>query len=199
VESPASQLDPIALAAQVSMGLALAACAGLRAFLPLLIVGTAGRLGWVPLSDSFAWLQSTPALVVFGIAVAAEILADKIPVVDHTLDVAQTLIKPVAGTLLAASVMTEVEPLQATVLALITGGLVSETVHLTKAKLRLLSTVTTAGVGNPVISTAEDLGAVTGSFAALAVPFLVAAVVLVALVWVVGRLRPIRAGRQSAP
>jgi hypothetical protein len=182
--------DLLALAVQVAMGLGLAACAGLRAFLPLLVVGLAGRLEWVPLADSFAWLRSTPALVVFGVAVAAEVLGDKVPVVDHALDALQALVKPVAGTLLAASVLTELPPLEATVLALVTGGAVSETVHLTKAKVRLLSTATTAGAGNPVLSVVEDVGAVVGSAAALVVPLLIAALALVALVALLGRLRP---------
>lgn len=193
------QADLLALAVQVAMGLSLAACAGLRAFLPLLVVGVAGRLDWLALSESFVWLESTPALLVFGVAVVAELAADKVPVVDHALDAAQTLVKPIAGTLLAASVLTELRPLEATVLALITGGAVSETVHLTKAKLRLLSTAVTAGVGNPVISVAEDVGAGVGSLAALVVPLWIAALALVALVLVVGRLRRMRAPRHSAP
>ncbi|HXV74709.1 MAG TPA: DUF4126 domain-containing protein [Candidatus Polarisedimenticolaceae bacterium] len=175
--------------AQVASGIGLAACAGLRAFLPLLVVGVAGRSGWIPLSEPFAWLESTPALVVFGVAVVLEIVADKVPVVDHALDGLQAWVKPVAGTILAASVLVELSPLQATVLGLITGGAVAETVHLTKAGLRLASTTTTAGVANPLLSIAEDLGAAAGSLLAIVVPLLV---VLVALVTIVIAWRGVR-------
>jgi hypothetical protein len=191
--------DLLAIAMQVAMGLGLAASAGLRAFLPLLVVGIAGRLDLLPLSGSFSWLESTPALVVFGVAVLIEVVADKVPVVDNALDAIQTLVKPVAGTLLAASVLTELPPLEAAVLGLVTGGVVSEAVHLTKAKLRLLSTVTTAGLGNPVISVVEDVGAIVSSVAALVVPVLIAVVALVALLGVWFVLRSRRAPRQSAP
>src|SRR5512145_2759755 len=115
-------VDLLAVAVQIAMGLGLAASAGLRAFLPLLVAGVAGRLDLLPLSESFAWLGSTPALVVFGVAVVAEVLGDKIPVVDHFLDALHTLLKPIAGTVVAASVLTDLPPLPATVLSLITGG-----------------------------------------------------------------------------
>ena len=46
---------------QIAMGIGLAACAGLRAFLPLFLLGLAGRFDWVSLSPTFDWLASTPA------------------------------------------------------------------------------------------------------------------------------------------
>ena len=195
----APQPDLLSLAVQVAMGLGLAACAGLRAFLPLLVVGFAGRLELVPLSESFAWLAATPALVVLSVAVVAELLGDKVPVVDHVLDVLGTLVKPVAGTLLAASVLTELPPLPTAVLALCTGGAVSAGVHLGKSKLRLLSTVTTAGIGNPVLSVLEDVGATLGSVAALVVPLLLAALFLGVLVGLLVLLAARRARAHSLP
>jgi uncharacterized protein DUF4126 len=191
--------DLLSLAVQVAMGLGLAACAGLRAFLPLLVVGLAGRLELVPLSESFAWLATGPALVVLSVAVVAELLADKVPVVDHALDALGTLVKPVAGTLLAASVLTDLPPLPTAVLALCTGGAVSAGVHLTKAKVRLLSTAATAGIGNPLLSVLEDVGAVIGSVAALVVPLLVAALFLAALVGLLVLLAARRARAHSLP
>jgi len=154
------------------MGIGLASCAGLRAFLPLLVVGAAGRLDLIPLTRSFEWLESWPALTVFGIAVVSEFLADKFPVVDHFLDSVQVFVKPIVGTILMASVLTELTPLQATVLGVIGGGTTAGVVHLGKAKLRLASSVTTAGTANPVLSLVEDVGAFLGSIASLVVPLL---------------------------
>ena len=169
----------------VAMGMGLAACTGLRAFLPLLVVGVAGRLEWVPLSDSYTWLASWPALVVFGAAVVAEILADKFPIVDHALDSLQTIVKPVAGGLIMATVVDDWAPLYVTVFWIITGGAVSGAVHVTKAKLRLVSSATTAGFGNPVLSAVEDVGALVGSVASIIVPWLVviALVLALAMTW----------------
>lgn len=175
----------IELAIHVAMGVGLAACAGLRAFLPLFVVGLAGRADWLPLSSSFEWLSTTPALVVFGVAVVVEILADKIPVVDNLLDTVQTIAKPVAGMAVTASVVTDWAPLYVSIAAIVVGGGLAGAVHLTKAKLRLLSTATTGGVANPALSVGEDLTSVAASFGAIFAPPLTALIVLVALgvVW----------------
>jgi len=179
-------MDSVAvIVSQVVMGVGLAACAGLRAFLPLLVVGIAGRADVIPLSGPFEWLSSTAALVVFGVAVVTEMLADKVPVVDSALDVLQTFVKPVAGTVLVAAVVTELSPLQATVLGIVTGGVVSGSVQALKAKTRLLSTVSTAGIANPVLSTGEDAGSLLGSVAAVVLwPLALAVLVAVLLLYV---------------
>jgi len=191
-----------ALLLQVAMGISLAACAGLRAFLPLLIVGAAGRADLLPLTRSFEWLESWPALTVFGVAVLAEFLADKFPVVDHLLDAAQTFVKPVAGTILMASVLTELTPLQATVLGLVAGGTSAGAVHLGKAKLRLASSVATAGTGNPVVSFIEDVAAVIGTLASLVVPLLMIFVLVLAVLagwWAYRQWRRGRSAAQQSP
>lgn len=182
MESTALQVSIVL--AQVASGIGLAACAGLRAFLPLFVVGLAGRAEWIPLTDKFEWLASTPALVVFGVAVVVEILADKFPVVDHFLDSIQAFVKPIAGAVLAASVLAELTPLQASVAGLVTGGAVAGTVHLTKANLRLVSSATTAGLANPVLSVVEDVGAFVGSVLALVVPVLLVLALAGALIGV---------------
>jgi hypothetical protein len=178
-----------AVLVQVAMGISLAACAGLRAFLPLLLVGAAGRLDLLPLTRSFEWLESWPALTVFGVAVLAEFLADKFPVVDHVLDTVQTFVKPVAGTILMASVLSELTPLQATVLGLVAGGTAAGTVHVGKAKLRLASSITTAGTANPVVSFIEDLAALAGTLASLVLPLLMLCLLLLAVLlgWIAFR------------
>jgi uncharacterized membrane protein len=180
------------------MGIALAACAGIRAFLPLFVVGLAGRLGWVPLSESFEWLAGWPALVVFGIAVVAELAGDKFPVVDNFLDSVQTIVKPIVGAMLMLSVVSDWAPLYLTLVWIILGGTLAGIVHLTKAKLRLASTVTTAGVGNPVLSVSEDAGALAGTVGALLFPVAVALLILIALVATWISLRRLVRRRQSA-
>jgi hypothetical protein len=182
VESTALQVSIIV--AQVASGIGLAACAGLRAFLPLLVVGIAGRVEWIPLTGKFEWLASTPALVVLGVAVVVEILGDKFPVVDHFLDSIQVIVKPIAGAVLAASVLAELTPLQASVLGLISGGTVAGTVHLTKANLRLVSSATTVGLANPVLSVIEDVVVFVGSVLALVVPVLLVLFLVGALIGV---------------
>ena len=173
----------------VSMGIGLAACAGLRAFLPLFVVALAGRLELVTLSDSFAWLASWPALIVFGAAVVVEVLSDKFPIVDNFLDSVQVFVKPIAGALVAATVVEAWAPLYVTVVAIIGGGSAAGLVHVAKAKVRLVSSATTAGLGNPVLSVSEDVGALAGSVVSLVVPQLVILMLLLGavLAWLLWR------------
>jgi len=177
--------DTGAILLHLAMGLGLAASAGLRAFLPMLIVGLAARLDLVELAGGFAWLESWPAITVFAVAVAAELGADKFPVVDHFLDMFQMIVKPVAGALLAASVTTDWTPLYLVVFSVIAGAASAGVVHVTKSKLRLASSLTTAGTANPVLSLGEDAVALTASVGAILVPAVVALVFLVAVavVW----------------
>ena len=175
----------------VSMGIGLAACAGLRAFLPLFVVALAGRLELTTLSDSFAWLASWPAVIVFGAAVVVEVLSDKFPIVDNLLDSVQVFVKPIAGALVAATVVEDWAPLYVTVVAIIGGGSAAGLVHVAKAKVRLLSSATTAGLGNPVLSVSEDVGALAGSVVSLVVPQLVILILLLGavLAWLVFQRR----------
>lgn len=176
------------VAIQIAMGVGLAACAGLRAFLPLFVVSLASALGWVPLADRLEWLGTWPAVLVFGVAVLTETAADKLPVVDHFLDAVESLVKPVAGALLAVAVLTDLAPLEATVLGIIAGGATAGAVHLGKSNLRLVSTGVTAGVANPLLSVLEDVLALAGSVLSLVFPLFVLALGLVAAL-VIFRLR----------
>lgn len=184
---------------QLAMGMSLAACAGLRAFLPLLVVGVAGRLDLLPLMSRFEWLESWPALTVFGAAVLFELAADKFPVVDNLLDSVQLFVKPIAGTIVAASVLTELTPLQTGVLAIVLGGSVAGGVHLAKAKARLVSSATTAGLGNPVLSLIEDVVAGVASVLSLLVPLLVALLLVLLVVLVALGLRRLGRGGVRPP
>jgi hypothetical protein len=179
------------LALQLATGIALAACAGLRAFLPLFALGLAGRLELVPLSEAYAWLASWPALTVFGVAVVVELAADKIPVVDHVLDAVQAFVKPCAGALVSATLVADFGPLGLTVGSMLAGGLTSGVVHLTKAKLRWVSTATTAGTANPLLSIAEDAGALAGTVLSLLAPLLLLLLLGTGLVlaWILWRRR----------
>jgi len=168
------------LAGQIGLGVALAACAGLRAFVPLLVAGVAARLELLPLAARFEWLASDAALVVFGVAVVVEIAADKIPLVDHALDLVATLLKPAAGTVLAAGMLGDLGPVESTALGLVTGGGVAATVHVAKAKLRVVSTLATVGLANPLLSLLEDVLAFAGAVATVLVPLVLLGVVLVA-------------------
>jgi hypothetical protein len=145
------------VALALALGIGLAACAGLRAWLPLLMAGGAARIGWLELGDSFGFLASNRALILFGVASVVEIAADKVPALDHVLDALSTVLRPAAGALLAASVMWPVsDPLTALALGVAVGAPVALVPHAAKSMFRVASTSVTAGMANPLVSLAED-------------------------------------------
>jgi hypothetical protein len=164
--------SPLVVLMYAAAGIALAATAGMRAFLPLFVLGIAARLGRFELAEGYRWLGSNPALVTFGAAVVAETLADKIPVVDHALDVVQTILKPAVGTIVAAALFVQLTPFWATVLGIAVGGTVATGVHLAKAKVRVLSSLTTGTVLNPVLSFVEDVTSTVIATMAVLAPLL---------------------------
>ena len=162
------------LALAVTLGIALAACAGLRAWLPLLMAGAAARMGWLELGSSFEFLASGRALVLFGVASVVEIAADKVPALDHFLDVVSTVLRPAAGSLLAASVLWPVkDPLAALALGVAVGAPTALAPHALKVMARAASTTFTAGFANPVISVLEDGLVIFLFVVAVLVPLLV--------------------------
>jgi hypothetical protein len=181
---------------QLAMGFALAATAGLRAFLPLLVAGLLARTGYIQLGHSFQWMGSLPALIVFGSAVVFEVLGDKIPMVDHALDAAGVFVKPMAGTLLAAAVFTDIDPVMAAVLGLVGGGAIAGAVHAVKGATRIFSTGTTAGAGNPILSVIEDAIAAVGVLVAVILPILAALAVIALLFFGIAVFRRRRRKRE---
>lgn len=163
----------------VALGIGLAACAGLRAWLPLLLAGGLARAGVLELGSSFRFISSNRALVLFAVATVIEIVGDKIPAVDHALDSLSTVLRPAAGSLLAASVMWQIsDPLTAVALGVAVGAPSALVPHAAKSLLRVGSTVLTGGLANPVLSFMEDAAALVLFILAVVVPVLVAAALL---------------------
>jgi hypothetical protein len=182
------------IARAVVFAVALAACAGLRAWLPLLLVGALARFDILTLGSSWRFLASNQALLLFGAATLIEMLGDKIPAVDHVLDVVSTVLRPAAGSLLAASVLSFVhEPLLALVLGIAIGAPSALVPHAAKSSLRVASTGLTAGLANPVLSLIEDAVSLMMFVLAVVIPLAVALVLLAVTVYLVVRLRRRRA------
>ncbi len=191
-------------------GTGLAISAGLNAYIPLLALGLAGRfLDAVDLPAGWAWLENPWVLGILGVLLVIELVADKIPVVDHVNDWLQTVVRPAAGGLAFGSGSTATTAAVADPAAffssnqwvpIVVGALIALGVHLAKASARPVVNAATVGTATPVVSAAEDVGSVAVSLLALLVPLLVILVVpLVAwVVWLVvrARLRRRRARRE---
>lgn len=173
----------------VAVGLGLAAACGFRVFVPLLVMGAAARLGYFDPAPGFAWLATTPALIAFGVATAAEITAMHVPWLDHGLDIVAAPLAVAAGAMTMAGALGDVSPLLRWSFALIAGGGTAGLFHGLNGLLRAGSTVTTAGFGNPVFASLETGGAFTLAVGAVLVPVvgLVLAAAVAVAAWRVAR------------
>lgn len=154
----------------IAIGIGLSAACGFRIFVPFLVVNIASLTGYLQLSPDFEWIGSYPATVAFGTATLVEILAYYTPWLDHVLDLITSPAAIVAGTLLTASFVTEVSPFLKWTLAIIAGGGTAALVQGTTVALRAKSTALTGGMGNPIISTVEGVGAFLTSLLAILIP-----------------------------
>ena len=182
-------------------GTGLAASAGLNAYIPLLTMGLLARYTQlIDLPAGWQWLANGWVIAILGLLLAVEVVADKIPVVDHLNDVVQTVVRPTAGGLAfgagsTSETVTVSDPgaffSSHQWVPIAAGVLIALSVHGVKAAARPVINTTTAGVGAPVASTAEDVGSIAVSIAAILLPILVlfALVALVVLSLLVIRRR----------
>jgi hypothetical protein len=167
----------------IALGIGLAAAAGFRIFVPLLVAGLAARYGFIPLTDGFQWLASTPALLTLGTAAVFEVLAYYIPGVDHLLDLIAGPAAMGAGVVASASVMADIPPAVMWPVAIIAGGGIAGLTKGGTALLRAKSGVMTAGLANPIVATVETVGATGIAILAVAVPLLCLAAIVALLYW----------------
>lgn len=178
-------------------GFGLASAAGLNAYIPLLLLGVAGRLGYADLGAPYSVLSSNVGIAILVVLLAIELLADKVPGVDHVNDIVNTIVRPAAGGLLflTSTGAGQLDPALAALLGLLTAG----SIHATKASFRPLVTVTTGGVGNPIVSVIEDVLALVATLLAIFAPLLVAVFLVLLIIGAVVFWRRLRARRARYP
>jgi len=174
-------------AISIALGIGLAAAVGFRIFLPLLVASIAAYSGHLHLNESFAWLGSLTAIIMLSVAALVEVLAYYIPAVDNLLDTITGPLALVAGTVVAAAVITDLPPLIKWSTAIIAGGGMAAITQGVTTLVRAKSTAFTAGLGNPLVSTAEMIAAVVVALLALLAP-LVALGLVVVFCWLTVRL-----------
>jgi hypothetical protein len=182
----------------LAVGLGLAAAVGFRVFVPFTIISVAAMSGHLNLAPGFDWIGTYPALIAFGTATLLEILAYYIPWVDNLLDSVATPVAVVAGVIITASVVGDVSPWLRWSLAVIAGGGIAAVVQSGTVLLRGASSVTTGGLGNVVVSSAELLGSVLTAILALLFPLIALVLLIFLVIWFAGRHRGRSARRQTS-
>jgi hypothetical protein len=166
----------------LAIGIGLAAATGMRVFVPLLVLGVAARLEWLPLSTGFQWLSSWPAIIAMAVAAVLEIGAYYIPLIDNFLDLLAGPLAVMAGIVTTAAVITDLPPLIRWSVAIVAGGGTAGVVQTVMSVVRLKSTTLTAGFGNFIVSTFELVASFAASLIAILAPVLAIFVVIGILV-----------------
>jgi len=203
-------ISVLSIVVAVVLGIGLSAAAGFRVFVPLLGAGIAVRVGWLSPGESLAWVGSTPALVAFGLACLVELTGSLIPAVDHAIDAIAVPMSAAAGSILMAVQMCdqlglgvseqlagmdgarELSPLVLWSVAIIVGGGLALGTHAAAAVGRVGSTVSTAGLANPIFAAAESFTSVVATVLAITLPaccLIMALPVTIVLVLIVLRRR----------
>ena len=147
---------------------------GIRLYATVLAIGLAVRLGWLELGDKLsqlAVLADTRVLVVAGVLVALEFIADKIPWVDSLWDSVHTVIRPVGAALLGFQALGTSDPAMQAIVAILCGGM-ALTGHSSKAATRLAANHSPEPFSNIGLSVLEDLFVPVGLWLALQHPVL---------------------------
>lgn len=158
--------------------------AGVNAYATFLIYGLLARFfpGLVGTSEMTSFVSSTPVLIGLAVLYSIEFFADKIPALDHAWDAIHTFVRPLAGALIGFVSASPDAPDSLIAVSSILGGGLALGSHVAKSSLRAVSTTTTGGTANPVISVFEDLFVVVQAVVAVFLPWLVLAFLLLFVV-----------------
>ncbi len=171
----------------ICLGIGLAASAGFRVFVPLFVLSLATHFGYVPVGESFEWIGSFTAIICLGIATIIEILGYYIPFIDNLLDTLAVPLAGIAGTVVMASTLVDLDPMITWGLAIIAGGGTATAINSATALTRATSTATTGGIGNHLVASTETATASFVSVLAIFLPIL-AFIVVILIIFVGIRL-----------
>jgi uncharacterized membrane protein len=175
-------------AAAMAGGLSWAS--GLRLYMTLFIAGWFGRSGWIQLPDALRVLESPWVLMVTGILLIVEFLADKVPGIDSAWDAIQTFIRIPAGAVLAVASLGTMSP-ELTTVAAILGGTFAAGAHVTKAGSRALINTSPEPFSNWAASFSEELVVLSGLWATFYHPwvlFILLGVFFLIALWLLPKL-----------
>lgn len=181
--------EPLTIALSVVTGLALAAAAGFRAFVPLLAAGLAIHFGYVEPARGFDWLGEPVVIAALSVATATEIAAYYLPGVDHALDVVGAPVAVVAGIVAAAGVIVGLPDWLRWLTAIAAGGAIATAGHALNAVGRAKTGAASGGIGNPLYATAELGGSLLVAALALLLPLLALVAIAVLVAWALKRRR----------
>ena len=172
--------------------LGLSTAAGLNAYIPLLSVGLMDRYtDLIELPAPWARLGDPWVLAIVAVVGVADFVGDKIPPVDHVLHAVGTVVAPVVGGVLALAAATAFDVVPGVATGIGVAAALATQVGRTAA--RPVSTATTGGAANPVVSLGEDGVSGVLSVTSVITPVVAAVLAVIVLVAVFLLWRRLRA------
>ena len=166
-----------------SLGLGLAAASGFRVFIPPFLYGLFLRLDMVPISIPMTgiseWMASDIGLIILGVAMIVEILGYYVPWIDNLLDTIASPAAIIAGVMMMSSTLSDTHPALQWGASIIAGGGVSGTVQIGTVATRAVSTATTGGLANPIVSTIEAGACIVCTILAILLPIIALLLVII--------------------
>lgn len=201
-----SEISIAHAAIALCLGIGLSSACGFRLFVPMLTMSLSAKAGILGLSEGWEWMASWPALIVFLVATVAEVGGYFFPWFDNLLDTVATPAALIAGTVLTAAMLGELEPMWQWSLAAIAGGGSAGTIKGGMGLVRAGSTATTGGIANPLVSIGELAMSLVMSVLAVVVPILAGLLAVLIVAFVIrtayrmsGRLRRSKPAQTSKP
>jgi hypothetical protein len=176
----------------LALGISLSAATGFRIFVPPLVMSLLSHTVLYNPPANMAWLENPFVTTVFAVATGLEVFAYYIPWLDHALDLVAAPAAFIAGTLMTGAFGVELDPALRWTLAIIAGGGAASGIQLLTSGARLISGTTTAGLGNPIVATTENVAATGLSLLALFLPLIAFVAVIGLLVFAVSRVLRLR-------
>jgi hypothetical protein len=176
---------------------------GVNLYATVAILGLATRYQWVELPPQYGVFARDWVIGLSLLLFAIEFIADKIPWVDSLWDSVHTFVRPVGGALVAVATLGEASPMFEVLVGLM-GGTIAAGSHFTKASTRVAVNASPEPFSNWALSFFEDafvlgLGLLALKYpaAAFVVTLLILIAIVLALGWIVRKLRGL--GRSMAP
>lgn len=151
-------------------GIGLSAACGFRIFLPLLALNLASMYGYIGLAPGFEWIGGYQVTIAFGLATVLEVIAYYIPWLDNIMDAIASPVSIIAGTIVTASLITDLPASLKWSISIIAGGGIAGLLQSATVALRAKSTLFTGGMGNFIVASFELLVSAIVSFISLILP-----------------------------
>jgi len=182
--------DTFTIVLSIITSICLSAGCGLRVFTPFFILSLITYLfpELIPLNEDVAFISSLSAVILLGIASLLEILAFYIPWLDNILGAVTVPIAGFSGVAMGAIILADLPPALQWGLAILGGGGATGT-QLSTEYIRTLITAATAGFGNFIVSTLENILALVFSILAIIAPILalILLTVFLLLIFILGK------------